>query len=126
MSTPTSLLPPATVWVRPDENLLVPLGIAININDPSMVAILAGRSGLALKKKVRLGQGIGVIDSDYQDEIGAIIYNDGSEPFAINPQDRIAQLLFMPVIQVDWNEVTEFSEGSNRGGGFGSTGVAAQ
>lgn len=114
---------PSSLRLLPGERVLVPTGLAINIMDPSLVAIVASRSGLSLKHGVRVAQGIGVIDADYHGEIGVILANDGTEPFDIQPGDRIAQLMFQPVVQVQLGFVDDFSIQTRRGeGGFGSTG----
>lgn len=109
------------VWIAPGENKLIPTGIAININDSSIVAILNSRSGMGLNDKIRLGNSLGVIDSDYLKEIGVILYNDGDKPYCVMPSDRIAQLLFMPVLMANIMVVEEFSVSNDRGG-FGSSG----
>ncbi len=111
------------VSLAPGARLLVKTGIAINMMDPNLVAIVASRSGLSLKHGVRVAQGIGVIDADYHGEIGVILANDGTEPYLINPGERIAQLMFQPVVQVQLEPVEAFSTQTERGtGGFGSTG----
>jgi len=105
--------------------MLVKTGIAINMMDPGLVAIVASRSGLSLKYGIRVAQGIGVIDADYHGEIGVILANDSENPYEIQPGERIAQLMFQPVIQVALDYVDEFSTVTQRGtGGFGSTGKA--
>lgn len=105
------------------ENTLIGTGLAINIQDPGLVAVVASRSGLCLKHRIRVGQGLGVIDSDYHGEIGVILHNDGADDYVVQPGERIAQLLFMPVVQVDLKTVPDFSTTTQRGdGGFGSTG----
>jgi dUTP pyrophosphatase len=105
--------------------LLVKTGIALNMMDPGLVAVVASRSGLSLKHQVRVAQGIGVIDSDYHGEIAVILANDGSEDYVVNPGDRVAQLLFQPVVQVALHFVDDFAITTTRGeGGFGSTGKA--
>lgn len=102
---------------------LVKTGIAINMTDPGLVAIVASRSGLSLKHQVRVAQGVGVIDSDYHGEIAVILANDGNVDYVVNPGDRIAQLLFQPVVQVALQFVDSFTTSTLRGeGGFGSTG----
>jgi dUTP pyrophosphatase len=102
---------------------LIKTGIALNMADPGLVAIVASRSGLSLKHQVRVAQGIGVIDADYHGEIAVILANDGSEEYIVNPGDRIAQLLFQPVVQVALQFVDSFATPTARGeGGFGSTG----
>ena len=111
------------VTVQPGGRTLVKTGIAINMMDPGLVAIVASRSGLSLKHGVRVAQGIGVIDADYHGEIGVILANDGQEPYVIQAGERIAQLMFQPVIQVALQYVDQFSTETERGeGGFGSTG----
>jgi len=113
----------AAVTLAPGARLLVPTGIAIDMQDPALVAIVASRSGLSLKHGVRVAQGIGVIDADYHGEIRVILANDGTEPYRIEPGERIAQLLFQPVVQVELQYVAEFASETARGdGGFGSTG----
>lgn len=105
------------------ERRLFPTGLAINILDPGLAALVASRSGLSLKHGVRVGQGLGVVDSDYHGEVQVILINEGMEPYTVNPGDRIAQLLFMPVVQVALRCVAEFSVTTGRGaGGFGHTG----
>ncbi|OWT55139.1 dUTP diphosphatase [Candidimonas nitroreducens] len=111
------------VTLQPGGRTLVKTGIAINMMDPGLVAIVASRSGLSLKHGVRVAQGIGVIDADYHGEIGVILANDGQEPYVIQAGERIAQLMFQPVIQVALQYVDQFSTETERGeGGFGSTG----
>ena len=111
------------VALLPGGRCLVKTGIAINMMDPGLVAIVASRSGLSLKHGVRVAQGIGVIDADYHGEIGVILANDSAETYTVQPGERIAQLMFQPVIQVMLQYVDEFSTETERGtGGFGSTG----
>lgn len=110
------------LWIEPYQTALIQTGISIRIGAPDIVGVLASRSGHGLNFKVRLGNGIGVIDSDYQQEIGVILFNDSDKIFEVMPGDRIAQLMFVPVHQVNLMVVDEFSAESNRGG-FGSTGV---
>lgn len=113
----------APVALEPGARALVKTGIAINMMDPGLVAIVASRSGLSLKHGVRVAQGIGVIDADYHGEIAVILTNDGTETYRIEPGERIAQLMFQPVVQVALRMVDEFSTETDRGtGGFGSTG----
>ncbi|PWF23070.1 dUTP diphosphatase [Corticimicrobacter populi] len=102
---------------------LVKTGLAINMMDPGLVAIVASRSGLSLKHGVRVAQGIGVIDADYHGEIAVILANDSQDDYIIQPGERIAQLMFQPVVQVSLHLVDQFSTDTDRGeGGFGSTG----
>lgn len=111
------------VTLPPGGRQLVPTGIAINMMDPGLVAIVASRSGLSLKHGVRVAQGIGVIDADYHGEIGVILANDSETAYRIEPGERIAQLMFQPVVQVALQFVDRFSTETGRGaGGFGSTG----
>ncbi|WP_345798156.1 dUTP diphosphatase [Castellaniella sp. MT123] len=109
--------------LRPGERLPVPTGLAINMMDPGLVAIVASRSGLSLKHGIRVAQGIGVIDADYHGEIKVLLTNDSDQAYDIQPGERIAQLLFQPVIQVGLHLVDNFETETERGaGGFGSTG----
>ena len=114
--------------LQPQANaILVPTGIAILMNDPNVVALLLARSGLGHKKGVILGQSVGTIDADYANEIFVSTWlrtPPGSEPVIINPGDRIAQLVFLPILRPTFQVVEEFSSKTLRGlGGFGSTGV---
>lgn len=105
------------------KNALLGTGLAVNIQDPGLVAVVASRSGLCLNNQIRVGQGLGIIDSDYHGEISVILQNDGINDYTVQPGERIAQLLFMPVIQVAFRLVSEFTTSTGRGdGGFGSTG----
>ena len=115
----------APVTIAPRGRALVKTGLAINMMDPGLVAIVASRSGLSLKHHVHVAQGIGVIDADYHGEIAVILANDGLEAYTVQPGDRIAQLMFQPVVQVALNIVEKFSTETERGeAGFGSTGKA--
>lgn len=118
---PVTLMPQA-------PPILIPSGIAIFMNSPDMVAFLLARSGLGHKKGLVLGQAVGTIDADYADQIfiSAWLRNPpGSEPIVISPGDRIAQLVFLPLVRPDFSIVGQFSASSERGlGGFGSTGVS--
>lgn len=106
----------------PKQRQLFKTGVAVNIKDPSIVGFITSRSGLNLKHGVRVSQGVGTIDSDYQDELGVILYNDGQDIYTVEPYERIAQIVFMPVYQMSLDLVEEFSYNMDRGGGFGSTG----
>lgn len=111
------------IELAPGGRALVKTGLAINMMDPGLVAIVASRSGLSLKHGIRVAQGIGVVDSDYHGEIGVILANDSDTAFNIEPGERIAQLMFQPVVQVAFQFVDAFSTETSRGeGGFGSTG----
>ncbi|BBK29955.1 deoxyuridine 5'-triphosphate nucleotidohydrolase [Allostella humosa] len=109
--------------------ILVPTGIAIHMADPGMAAMLYPRSGLAHKKGLVLGNGVAVIDPDYQGEIMVSVWNrnptSGMDVITIQPGDRIAQMVFVPILRPELTVVAEFSAPSDRGtGGFGSTGIA--
>lgn len=109
--------------VQPGETVLVPSGIAISIHDPCLVALLVPRSGLGIKHGIVLANTIGVIDSDYQGEIGIGIYNRGAAAYTIEPGERICQMIFVPMAQATLAVVSEFSQESARGArGFGHTG----
>jgi len=109
--------------VQPGETVLIPSGIAISIHDPGLVALLVPRSGLGIKHGIVLANTVGVIDSDYQGEIGIGIHNRGRTAYTVEPGERICQVMFVPVTQVALSVVDEFSMDSARGaGGFGHTG----
>ncbi|MGB6009223.1 dUTP diphosphatase [Castellaniella sp.] len=113
----------AALPLAPGERILVPTGLALNMMDPGLVAIVASRSGLSLKHGIRVAQGIGVIDADYHGEIKVLLTNDSEQAYMIQPGERIAQLMFQPVVQVSLHLVDAFSTETERGaGGFGSTG----
>ena len=112
-----------SIVIAGGENKLIGTGLAVNIQDPGLVAVVASRSGLCLNNQIRVGQGLGIIDSDYHGEIGVILHNDGINDYIVQPGERIAQLLFMPVVQVDFKLVEDFTTVTDRGaGGFGHTG----
>lgn len=112
-----------TVTIQPGERAMIPTGMAISLENASVVAILAARSGLAVKSGINLANGIGVIDSDYRGEICVGLYNSSGVPFTVNRGDRIAQLLFMPVYTANLIEAATLDETARGAGGFGSTGV---
>jgi len=105
------------------ETLLIPTGIAIHIGDPSIAAVILPRSGLGHKHGIVLGNLVGLIDSDYQGQLYVSCWNRGKNSFSINPGDRIAQLVFVPVIQTQFEIVDEFDQSHRGEGGFGHTGV---
>ena len=112
------------VTLAPGASELVPSGIAIHLGDPGLAAVVLPRSGLGHKHGIVLGNLVGLIDSDYQGQIMVSVWNRGQAAFTIQPMERIAQLVVVPVVQVRLNVVEEF-EASRRGaGGFGSTGKA--
>jgi dUTP pyrophosphatase len=110
------------ITLRPGDTTLIPTGLAIHLDDPSLAAIVIPRSGLGHKHGIVLGNLVGLIDSDYQGQVFVSCWNRGKEPFVVNPMERIAQLVVVPVVQVDLNIVPDFGESSRGAGGFGSTG----
>jgi dUTP pyrophosphatase len=112
----------APLELRPGDSQLVPSGIAIHIGDPGFAAIVLPRSGLGAKHGIVLGNLVGLIDSDYQGQVFVSVWNRGRAAFTIQPLDRIAQLVVVPVQQVEFNLVEEFAASSRGAGGFGSTG----
>jgi dUTP pyrophosphatase len=112
----------APVRLQPGETMLVPAGIALHLADPGIAAMILPRSGLGHKHGIVLGNLVGLIDSDYQGEIFVSLWNRGHEAFLLNPLDRIAQLVVVPVLQVAFNVVDNFEESHRGAGGFGSTG----
>ena len=114
----------APLHVEPGQTTLVPTGMAIHLADPGLAAMILPRSGLGHKHGIVLGNLVGLIDSDYQGELMVSVWNRGHVSFTLNPLDRIAQLIIVPVLQVGFNIVDDF-DASHRGeGGFGSTGKA--
>ena len=105
------------------QTCLIPSGFAIYIEDTGLAAVLLPRSGLGHKQGIVLGNLVGLIDSDYQGEIFVSCWNRGTEPFVINPGDRIAQMVFVPVVQARFDVVEEFSASQRAQGGFGHTGI---
>ncbi len=109
--------------VNPGENVKVPTGLAIELPNQYVVALVFARSGLANRYGIGLTNGVGVIDSDYRGEIQVLMQNLGTQAVSINPGDRIAQMVFMPVFQALFEEVSELQETPRGSGGFGSTGI---
>jgi dUTP pyrophosphatase len=112
----------APLTLMPGDSQLVPSGIAIHIGDPGFAALILPRSGLGAKHGIVLGNLVGLIDSDYQGQIFISVWNRGNAAFTIQPMDRIAQLVVVPVQQVEFNVVEEFGSSHRGAGGFGSTG----
>jgi dUTP pyrophosphatase len=112
----------APLTLRPGESQLVPSGIAIHLGDPGFAAVVLPRSGLGAKHGIVLGNLVGLIDSDYQGQVLVSVWNRGSAAFTIQPLDRIAQLIVVPVVQVQFEVVEEFAASARGAGGFGSTG----
>jgi len=106
----------------PGETELLPTGLAIHIGDPGLAAVLLPRSGLGHKYGIVLGNLTGLIDSDYQGQVYVSCWNRGSQPYVIEPGDRIAQMVFVPVEQVAFDVVDEFHESDRGEGGFGHSG----
>ena len=108
--------------VAPGETVLVPTGLAIHIRDPSLAAVLWPRSGLGHKHGLVLGNLTGLIDSDYQGQVFISCWNRGSKSYEVKPGERIAQMVFVPVEQVEFEVVEEFHESDRGHGGFGHSG----
>ncbi|MFM8247358.1 MAG: dUTP diphosphatase [Burkholderiaceae bacterium] len=112
----------APLTLEPGSTHLIPTGLAIHIADPAYAAMILPRSGLGHKHGIVLGNLVGLIDSDYQGELMVSTWNRGSASFVLNPMERLAQLVIVPVLQVAFNVVDEFTESERGRGGFGSTG----
>ena len=110
------------IIVNPNESVVIPSGIAIHIDDSSLAATLLPRSGLGIKHGIVLGNLVGLIDSDYSKEVFVSVWNRSDDTYKINPNDRICQMMFVPVVKVELDLVEEFSVHSARGG-LGSTGL---
>jgi dUTP pyrophosphatase len=108
--------------LAPGESQLVPSGIAIHVADPGYAAVILPRSGLGAKNGIVLGNLVGLIDSDYQGPLMISVWNRGRVAFTIQPLDRIAQMVIVPVVQVEFQVVEEFAASARGAGGFGSTG----
>ncbi len=108
--------------LEPGQAQLVSSGIAIHLGDPGYAAVVLPRSGLGAKNGIVLGNLVGLIDSDYQGPLMVSLWNRGQAPFTIQPLDRVAQLVIVPVLQVDFEVVEEFDASARGAGGFGSTG----
>ena len=112
----------APLTLAPGQSQLVSSGIAIHVGDPGYAAVILPRSGLGSKNGIVLGNLVGLIDSDYQGPLMVSLWNRGSAPFTVQPLDRIAQLVVVPVVQVEFEVVEEFAASARGAGGFGSTG----
>ena len=108
--------------IKPGETHLVPTGMAIHIDDESMAAVILPRSGLGHKHGIVLGNLVGLIDSDYQGQLFVSVWNRGQDTFTLDVADRMAQLVFVPVVQAQFNIVESFDESERAEGGFGHTG----
>jgi dUTP pyrophosphatase len=110
------------ITLQPGETTLIPTGLAIHIDDPTLAAVLLPRSGLGHKHGIVLGNLVGLIDSDYQGQVFVSCWNRGQEAFEIKIGERIAQMVFVPVVQVGFEQVDEFTVSERGTGGFGHTG----
>ncbi|AOV98387.1 deoxyuridine 5'-triphosphate nucleotidohydrolase [Edwardsiella hoshinae] len=112
----------SAVVLAPGETTLLPTGLAIHIADPSLAAMILPRSGLGHKHGIVLGNLVGLIDSDYQGQLMISVWNRGQTSFTIEPGERVAQLVVVPVVQADFNLVESFEDSSRGAGGFGHSG----
>ncbi|TXJ03145.1 MAG: dUTP diphosphatase [Neisseriales bacterium] len=112
----------APLTLKPGQTELIPTGIAIHIEDNQLCGMILPRSGLGHKHGIVLGNLVGLIDSDYQGQLFISIWNRGQTEFVLNPLERIAQLVIVPVVQVGFELVDEFTQSERGDGGFGSTG----
>ncbi|QOL51679.1 dUTP diphosphatase [Massilia litorea] len=112
----------APLVLEPGQTVLVPTGLAIHVADPGYAAMILPRSGLGHKNGIVLGNLVGLIDSDYQGQLMVSTWNRGHAAFTLQPLDRLAQLVIVPVLQVGFNVVEEFASSERGAGGFGSTG----
>lgn len=110
------------ITLNPGETHLIPTGMAIHLGDPGYAALILPRSGLGHKHGIVLGNLVGLIDSDYQGELMVSCWNRGQSAFVLQPMERLAQLVVVPVIQVDMQVVENFAQSHRGEGGFGSTG----
>jgi dUTP pyrophosphatase len=108
--------------LKPGDTALIPSGLAIHIGDPGYAAVLLPRSGLGHKHGIVLGNLVGLIDSDYQGEVLVSCWNRGQAEFTVNPGERIAQMVILPVVQAQFEVVSEFEESKRGAGGFGHSG----
>ncbi|TNG96596.1 dUTP diphosphatase [Pasteurellaceae bacterium USgator11] len=110
------------ITLQPGETQLIPTGLSIYVADPNLAAVILPRSGLGHKNGIVLGNLVGLIDSDYQGPLMVSLWNRGNTPFTVEVGDRIAQLVFVPVVQAEFNVVTEFDQTERGSGGFGHSG----
>jgi len=110
------------ITLEPGQTVLVPTGLAIHIEDPGYAAVILPRSGLGHKHGVVLGNLVGLIDSDYQGQLMISTWNRGASAFTLNPFERLAQMVIVPVVQATFNIVDDFAQSERGAGGFGSTG----
>ena len=114
----------APLVIEPGQTVLIPTGLAVHIADPALAAMILPRSGLGHKHGIVLGNLVGLIDSDYQGPLMVSCWNRGSTAFTVQPLERIAQMVIVPVVQARFRRVDEFSQSHRGEGGFGSTGKA--
>ena len=114
----------APLALEPGAATLIPTGLAIHLGDPGLAAVLLPRSGLGHKHGVVLGNLVGLIDSDYQGQLMVSCWNRGQAPYTVAPGERIAQMVVVPVVQVDLTVVDDFVETRRGAGGFGSSGTS--
>jgi dUTP pyrophosphatase len=112
----------AAIDIAPGQTVLVPTGLSIHIADPGYAAMILPRSGLGHKHGIVLGNLVGLIDSDYQGQLMVSTWNRGQDSFVLQPMERLAQLVIVPIMQVAFNVVESFTESDRGAGGFGSTG----
>ena len=112
----------APITIKPGETHLIPTGLAIHLGDPGYAAVILPRSGMGHKHGIVLGNLVGLIDSDYQGQLMVSTWNRGQSEFTLNPLDRLAQLVIVPVLQVGFRIVDAFGESDRGASGFGSTG----
>ncbi len=112
----------APLLLEPGKSELLPTGLSIYVEDPGLAAVILPRSGLGHKHGIVLGNLVGLIDSDYQGPLMVSVWNRGREPFTVQPGERIAQLVVVPVVQVDLEVVEDFAATSRGAGGFGHSG----
>ncbi|QYJ82117.1 dUTP diphosphatase [Shewanella aegiceratis] len=112
-----------TMVIQPGETQLIPTGIAVHVADPSLAAVILPRSGMGHKHGIVLGNLVGLIDSDYQGPLMVSCWNRSSEPFTLEIGDRLAQLVFVPVVQAEFKLVDEFDTSARGEGGFGHSGT---
>lgn len=110
--------------IHPDQTIMIPTGFSYHINDPNLCAMVLSRSGLGNKFGIIIGHAVGLIDSDYTDQLFVPCWNRSNDPYTMILGERIAQMVFVPVVQVEFNVISEFSDDSEneRQGGFGHTG----
>ena len=111
-----------SITIEPGQTILVPTGLAIHVGDPGYAAMILPRSGMGHKNGIVLGNLVGLIDSDYQGQLMVSTWNRGRAAFTLNPMERLAQLIIVPVLQVGFNVVEDFDASERGAGGFGSTG----